>query len=233
MQTLANNLNLLETTVAPNLLYSNTLEAGDRPQTLNAIYKQLFKENRDLDFFRNEEIDSKFLSGATTTRETVRALICSEMYRDYILMTNSNYHFVTICFERILGRSPIEAETFKWSSLLASDGLVNFAQAFTSTDEYMSVFGEHKVPALRSGKLFSSNQNTPALPKAQSLQRYTGPGNETQWYGGSGRSALPWEGIMPPTLVRKAGAVLTVAGAIEVARVVILISLAALGVGSI
>lgn len=230
MQTLANNVHLLETTVDPNLLYA---EAVDRPQALNSIYKQLFKENRNLDFFRNAEIDSKFLSGESTVRETVCALICSEMYQDYILMTNSNYHFVTICFERVLGRSPIQAETFKWSSLLAAEGLVSFAQKFTSSDEYMSVFGDDKVPALRSGKLFSSNQNTPALPKAQSLQRYTGPGNETQWYGGNGRSALPWEGLMPPTLVRKAGAVLTVAGAIEVARVIILIALAAFGTGSI
>ncbi|AFY37671.1 Phycobilisome linker polypeptide [[Leptolyngbya] sp. PCC 7376] len=233
MQTLANNLNLLETTADPNLLYSKAPDNGDRKQALNSIYKQLFKENRNLEFFRNAEIDSKFLAGETSTRQTVCSLICSEMYQDYILMTNSNYHFVTICFERVLGRSPIQAEKLKWSSLLASEGLISFANKFTSTNEYMDVFGDDKIPALRSGKLFSSNQNTPALPKFQSIQRYTGPGNETQWYGGSGSSMLPWDGKLPPTLVRKAGAVFTVAGAIEVARVLILIVMAALGTGSI
>ena len=228
MKTIVNNAQLMDAMIGPN---SGSTELGetDRQETLKAIYTQLFKENRDLDFFHNSTIDSKYLSGETTVRETVEALLSSEMYRDYILMVNSNYHFVTICFERVLGRSPLQSEIFKWSSLLASSSLENFAASLTSSTEYMEAFGEDEVPCLRSGTLFTSNQNTPALPMTQSLKRYTGPGNDTQW---DGCRINTWGSNEPPKIVRKAGAVFAVAGTIEMVRIAATIVLAAFSTGS-
>ena len=219
---------------SPNLITYSSIDSIkeekkiDRAESLKAIYDQLFKENRNFDFFHNESIDSAFLAGELTARQFVRELLCSEMYRDYILGVNSNYHFVQICFERVLGRPPVANEKYEWSSLLATEGLRAFAEKFTSTQEYLDSFGENGVPNRRSFQLFSSKQCTPALPKEQSLKRYTGPGIVEQMYGGVYGSIWKWEGGMPPKKVRKIAAVLTVAGSIEVARVLLTIALAAI-----
>ena len=95
----------------------------------------------------------------------------------------------------------------------------------------LDAFGEDTVPTRRSFQLFSSKQCTPALPKEQSIKYYTGPGNIEQFEGGYG-SVLKWEGKMPPAPLRKAGAVLTVAGVIEITRIIITTALAALSTGS-
>ncbi|MDJ0511631.1 MAG: phycobilisome rod-core linker polypeptide [Crocosphaera sp.] len=204
----------------------------DPSTSLNAIYRQLFKENRSLDFFYNLSLNSRFLNGELNTRQFVCELLCSEMYQDYILATNSNYHFVTLCFERVLGRPPEQQEKFQWSSFLATQGLRAFAENLTSTEEYLKEFGEDLIPTRRSLKLFSSDQNLPALPKEQSIKRYQGEGNINQFGPNYYGSVLRWQGTMPPTLVRKAGAVLTVAGAIEITRIIIIIALAAFRTGS-
>ena len=153
------------------------------------------------------------------------------MYRDYILGVNSNYHFVSLCFERVLGRPPEESEKYKWSSFLATEGLQAFAESLTGSDEYIRTFGEDEIPTRRSLKLFSSNQNLPALPKEQSIKRYMGEGNINQLAPSYFGSTLRWEGRMPPPLVRKVGAVFAVAGAIELARIFVAIALSALGTG--
>ena len=204
---------------------------ADRTSCLQGIYRQLFKENRDLDFFHDSRLDSMYLSGHLSTRQMVSELLASEMYRDYILEVNSNYHFVTLCFERVLGRPPEKQEKFEWSSLLATEGLNNFAQKLTNSDEYTSAFGDEIVPMRRSMKLFSSDQNLPALPKEQSILRYTGPGNETQFRTHYQGSILRWEGSLPPAPIRKIAAVLTVAGAIEIVRILWTIALGALTSG--
>lgn len=208
-----------------------SLDLKNRPEILKAVYKQLFKENRDLEFFHNAVLDSSFLEGKLTTRQFVCKLISSEMYRDYILLVNSNYHFVKLCFERVLGRPATNTEIMTWSSLLATQGLESFARALTSSEEYLVVFGDDQVPARRSDQISSSNQGLPALPESQSRKRYDGPGREAQLYGGSGGSLYPWEGSMPPKLLRKIGAVLVVAGVIEVTRIVLILIFSALNIG--
>ena len=194
---------------------------------LKALYTQLFKENRDLDFHHNSSLDSAYLNGELTTREMVAELLCSDMYVNFILATNSNFRFVALCCERVLGRKASSEECMKWSSLLATDGLNAFATALTASEEYTNAFGEHGVPGLRSMSLFSSNQNMPALPKELSIKRYTGDGNEAQYFGGSGGSLLPWEGSLPPAAVRKVGGLLAKAGAIALAGLVLFAAFAA------
>lgn len=199
-----------------------------RRATLDAAYRRLFKENRNLEYYRNAKRDSRFLNGQLNTREMICEMLRGDMYATFILPTNSNYRFVSLCFERVLGRAATQDEVFKWSSLLASEGLNAFAEKMTSSDEYMEAFGEDTVPYRRSAGLFSSEQNMPALPKELSIKRYTGPGNENQW-NPTGPST--WRNGQPPEIARKAGAVLTVAGVIELVRIVATVALEAFGTG--
>ena len=197
----------------------NTSSDERKEISLKAAYKQLFKENRELDFHRNKSLESEYLNGRLTMRQLVAELICSDMYVNYILAVNSNYRFVDLCFEWVLGRKATQSEIFQWSSLLASEGLRSFAQKLTECDDYSEAFGDHVVPSRRSMQISSSSQGLPALPKELSAKRYTGNGNveQFQYYG---PSTLPWEGSLPPKALRKLGAVLVVAGTIEVVRVI-------------
>ena len=145
-------------------------------------------------------------------------------------MHSPNYRFVQLCFERVLGRPAIQAEVFKWSSLLASEGIRSFADKLTTSDEYVSAFGPFQVPSRRSIKLSSSDQNLPALPKELSIKRYQGEGNETQFNYVGAANPL-WEGNMPPAIIRKIGAVITVAGVIEVTRILLTVATGAITAG--
>ena len=233
MQTLATNVNIINVSPAVSNGWLIAAKPENRSESLKAIYRQIFKENRDLDFFHNLALDSAYLKGQLTTRQLVRNLLCSEMFRDYILAVNSNYRFVALCFERVLGRPATDAEVRGWSSLLATEGLHTFATQLVNSDEYTSAFGENLIPTRRSQKLSPSHQGLPALPESASMKRYDGPGRKNpklSWYGPS-QSSLPWEGNLPPKLVRQIGAIFAVAGAIEVARLLLIFVLSALGTG--
>ena len=213
---------------------SGRMSYTEKSDCLTAVYRQLFKDNRDLDFYHNEKLDSEYLNGNYTTQELVRELLCSDMYVSFILSTNSNYRFVQLCFERVLGRPATQSEVFKWSSLLASEGIRSFAEKLTECDEYVAAFGTDTVPHRRSLKLFSSDQNMPALPKELSIKRYQGEGNINQYlYAGGGRINPLWSGNQPPEIIRKVGAVATVAGVIEVSRIVLTLAWQAITSGNL
>lgn len=205
-----------------------TFDTSDRSATLNAAYRRLFKENRSLDFHRNASLDSRFLNGQLTTRELIRDMLCSDMYINFILANNSNFRFVALCFERVLGRPALQDEVYQWSSLLASEGLNSFAAKLTGSAEYLEAFGDDVVPFRRSEKLSSSDQDMPALPKELSIKRYVGPGNVNQ-LNPTGPST--WVNNQPPAIARNAGAVLTVAGVLELVRIVATVALDAFSTG--
>ena len=237
MQTLANNNQVIPVSSNGGLRLENgdasgikTFSTMDKADCLQAVYRRLFKDNRNIDFHHNTSLDSAYLNGEITTQELVRELLCSDMFVNYILATNSNYRFVQLCFERVLGRPAIQSEVFKWSSLLASEGIRPFAEKLTGSDEYTTAFGPYQVPSRRSLKLSSSNQDLPALPKELSIKRYQGEGNETQFSFVGAVNPL-WEGNMPPAIIRKIGAVVTVAGAGEVSRIVLAVALGAFTAG--
>ena len=220
MQTCVNN-NYINT--PPRASETFDLGGADKSLNLQAAYRQLFKANRDLEMFHNTALDSAYLDGQFNTRELICKMICSDMYINYILSVNSNYRFVQLCFERVLGRPASQSETFTWSSLLASEGLESFADKLTTSDEYVAAFGNDTVPHRRSEKVSPSDQGLPALPKELSSKRYQGEGMVNQY------TPMPYIIDLTPAWAKKVGAVLTVAGGIEIARIVITLALGAFG----
>lgn len=220
MQTSVNN-NYINT--PPRTSDTYTVDGIDKSLTLQAAYRQLFKANRDLEIFHNSAVDSAYLHGQFNTRELICKMICSDMYINYILSVNSNYRFVELCFERVLGRPATQKETFTWSSLLASEGLEAFADKLTSSEEYVAAFGNDSVPHRRSEKVSPSDQGLPALPKELSAKRYQGEGMVNQY------TPMPYIVDGTPDWAKKAGAVLTVAGCIEIGRIIVTIALGAFG----
>ena len=235
MQTLVNNAQLIYPlstsefyTVSDRERQLNVSSPENKLLCLKAVYRQLFKENRDIESHHNATLDSEYLNSQLTTKELVRELLCSDMYVNYVLSVNSNFRFVALCFERVLGRLATQKEIHVWSSLLASEGLSSFAKNLVDCDEYMAAFGEDTVPFRRSQKLSPSNQGLPALPKELSIKRYQGPGNVSQLIG----IISPfWKGNQPPIYLRKLGAVLAVAGTIELVRIIVTLAWLAYSTG--
>ena len=171
--------------------------------------------------FHNSALDSAYLDGQFTTRQLINKMICSDMYINYILSVNSNYRFVELCFERVLGRTATQRETFTWSSLLASEGLEVFADKLTKSEEYTNAFGDDTVPYRRSEKVSSSAQGLPALPKESSIKRYQGEGLVNQY------TPMPYIVDNTPDWAKKVGAIITVAGVIEITRIILTLALGA------
>jgi len=183
VQTLATNLDIINPGAATSdVFFDGNLDTTNHPDILKAVYRQLFKENWDLEFFHNDAVDSAYLNGKLTTQQLVLKLLTSEMYRDYIFCVNSNYRFVDLCFERVLGRPATEEEKRVWSSLLATAGLNYFAERLFYSDESSKALGKYNVPPRRSLKLSSSHQGLPALPASASIKRYDGPGRKSQFF---------------------------------------------------
>ena len=211
---------------------SDMVAGNNKEVSLKAAYQRLFKDNRDLAFHHNAALDSAYLNDQITTRDLVRELMCSDMYVNYILAVNSNYRFVELCFERVLGRKATQPEILTWSSFLATEGLQAFARKLTDSEEYIAAFGNYVVPYRRSLQLSTSDQGLPALPKEASSLRYTGPGNDLQYLLLS-QSVLRWQGGSLPEPVRKIFAIVTIAGAVEVARVLAVIAWSAFSNGTL
>lgn len=225
MQTVMNNSQLMQSLSTAELYpvgndhnKLNSLSQEDKSLNLKALYRQLFKENRDLNFHHDPRLESLYLNGNLTTRELVGKLLNSDMFLNYIFATNSNFRFVELCFERVLGRKASQSETYQWSSLLTSQGLPAFTQQLVNGEEYTKAFGDNLVPFRRSREISSSNQGMPALPKELSRKRYLG----------DGVFSLPFYGL-PPAWVLKGGAVLIVAGGIEIARIILTVAWSAFG----
>jgi len=233
MQTLAIDSQFIPASPASNFYpikdgsTPNAPSKSGRGLSLKAAYTQIFKENRDLDFHHNASLDSAYLNGQLSTRDLVCELLCSDMYVNYVLALNSNFRFVELCFERVLGRQATQREIQVWSSLLASEGLRVFAENLTGCSEYSAVFGDDTVPYRRSLKLSSSNQGIPALPKELSIQRYQGEGNISQHF-----YSLAWKGGQPPLPARLFGKVLVAFGSIGLIGLIAFIAWLAVTSGS-
>jgi phycobilisome rod-core linker protein len=61
--------------------------------------------------------------------------------------TNSNYRFVEMCVQRILGRDVYsEREKIAWSIVVANKGPQGFIDELVNSDEYLDKFGYDTIP---------------------------------------------------------------------------------------
>lgn len=190
-----------------NVEPSRAVAMANRNDGLQAIYRRLFNNNRNIDFYRNHTLDSAYLNNQLTTQDIVRELICSDMFVECFLAANSNYRFVQLCFERALGRPATKSEVLQWRALLASEGIETFAKALTTSDEYLNAFGVDQIPHQRSLKLFSNEQSLPVPQQS---------GNSI-WLGESAD--------LSNDALRRVGGWMTVAGAIAASYMVITVGL--------
>jgi phycobilisome rod-core linker protein len=115
-----------------------------------AAYRQIFSEHLVLESYRQRFLESQLRNRAITVREFVRGLGKSEVYRQLVGETNSNYRLVDITFKRFLGRATYgKDEQIAQSIVIATKGLNGFIDALVDSEEYRQNFGEDIVPYQR------------------------------------------------------------------------------------
>lgn len=115
-----------------------------------AAYRQIFSEHLILNSYRQPFLESQLRNRAISVREFIRGLGKTEVYRELIGETNSNYRLVDITFKRFLGRSTYtKDEQIAQSIVIATKGLHGFIDAVVDSEEYQQNFGDDIVPYQR------------------------------------------------------------------------------------
>jgi phycobilisome rod-core linker protein len=115
-----------------------------------AGYRQIFSEHLILESYRQPNLESQLRNRAINIRDFVRGLGKSDVYRELVGETNSNYRLVDITLKRFLGRAAYNKdEEIAWSIVIATKGLHGFIDALLDSEEYRQNFGDDIVPFQR------------------------------------------------------------------------------------
>jgi phycobilisome rod-core linker protein len=98
----------------------NTPSSAEMDEIIWAGYRQIFSEHQILSSTRQKFLESQLRNGQITVRDFIRGLLLSDPFRRLNFETNSNYRFVEICVQRVLGRDIYnEREKIAWSIVVA------------------------------------------------------------------------------------------------------------------
>jgi len=130
--------------------------ATDVSEVIWAAYRQVFSEHQILSSNRQKFLESQLRYGQISVRDFIRGLATSDPFLRLNYETNSNYRFVEICVQRLLGRDVYgEDEKIAWSIVIATKGVMGFVDQLLESDEYLDNFGDESVPFQRRRVLAS------------------------------------------------------------------------------
>lgn len=128
----------------------NLLSPSDMDGLIWAAYRQIFSEHQMLKSNRQTFLESQLRNGQITVRDFIRGLVISDPFRRRNFEPNSNYRFVEICVQRVLGRDVYsEREKIAWSIVVVNEGVQGFVDALLDSEEYLNSFGYNTVPFQR------------------------------------------------------------------------------------
>lgn len=126
------------------------IDAADVDALIWAGYRQIFSEHLILESYRQPFLESQLRNRAISVREFIRGLGKSEVYRELVAETNSNYRLVDVTLKRFLGRASYgKDEQIAQSIVIATKGLHGFIDSIVDSDEYQQAFGDDIVPYQR------------------------------------------------------------------------------------
>lgn len=126
------------------------LPGNELDDLIMAAYRQIFNEQQLTESSRQLALESQLRNGQITVREFILGLATSKLFRERNYDTNTNYRFVQMCVQRILGREVYnDREKFAWSTVIATKGLNGFIGDLVNSDEYLENFGDSTVPYQR------------------------------------------------------------------------------------
>ncbi|NDJ18189.1 phycobilisome rod-core linker polypeptide [Myxacorys almedinensis] len=122
----------------------------DVDRVIWAAYRQIFAEQLILQSYRQKFLESQLRNRAISVADFIRGLGKSDVYRQLVADTNSNYRLVDITLKRFLGRSSYgQSEQLSQSIVIATQGLHGFIDSILDGEEYRETFGTDIVPFQR------------------------------------------------------------------------------------
>jgi phycobilisome rod-core linker protein len=136
----------------------NVLSSGNMENLIWAAYRQIYSEHQMLKSNRQTALESQLKFGQITVRDFIRGLATSAPFLARNYQTNSNYRFVEMCVQRILGRDVYsQRENIAWSIVVATKGPQGFIDELVNSDEYLEKFGYDTVPYQQRRVLLQRN----------------------------------------------------------------------------
>jgi len=149
--TLANAAYLGIERFAPGRNKENWLNGSeaDVNSLITAVYKQVLGYQYVMASERIESAESLFRRGYLSTREFVRQVAKSGLYRSKFFENCNPYRFIELNHKHLLGRAPQnKAEMLRHFTILQEEGYDAEINSYIDSAEYQNRFGEEMVPYL-------------------------------------------------------------------------------------
>ncbi|MFM7789851.1 MAG: phycobilisome rod-core linker polypeptide, partial [Microcystis panniformis] len=127
------------------------LSTSEKNEVVKAAYRQVFERDIKRAYSQSiSDLDSKVKNGEISTKEFIRRLGKSPLYRDQFFLPFINSRAVELAFKHFLGRSPeSREEVAKYFAIVSKGGLNALVDALIDSREYSDYFGEETVPYQR------------------------------------------------------------------------------------
>jgi len=127
------------------------LSTSEKNEIVKAAYRQIFERDITRAYSQGiSDLESKLKNGEISTREFVRRLGKSSLYRDQFFLPFINSRALELAFKHFLGRGPESREEVqKYFSIVSKGGLAALVDALVNSTEYSDYFGEETVPYQR------------------------------------------------------------------------------------
>ena len=124
-----------------------------KEQIIRAIYRQVLGNAYVMESERQLVLESQFKLGEISTREFVRRLAKSDLYRSRFFENCARYRYIELAFRHLLGRAPVDFQEMRLhAERLDSHGYDADIDSFLDSDDYQNNFGEWTVPFQRGWK---------------------------------------------------------------------------------
>jgi len=119
----------------------------DKTTLIRAIYRQVLGNQYVMESERLGGAESLFRNGYLSTREFVRTVAKSGLYRTRFFDSCNPYHFIELNFKHLLGRAPqSKAEMLTHFTTLQEQSYEAEIDSYIDSAEYQVRFGEETVP---------------------------------------------------------------------------------------
>jgi len=127
------------------------LSSSEKNDIVKAAYRQIFERDITRAYSQGiSDLESKLKNGEISTREFVRRLGKSPLYRDQFFLPFINSRALELAFKHFLGRAPESREEVqKYFAIVSKGGLNALVDALVNSTEYSDYFGEETVPYRR------------------------------------------------------------------------------------
>lgn len=127
------------------------LSSAEKQDVVKAAYRQVFERDITRAYSLSiSDLESKVKNGEISTKEFIRRLGKSPLYRKQFYQPFVNSRVVELAARHFLGRGLSSPEEFsKYFSVVSKGGLGALVDAMVDSQEYSDYFGEETVPYLR------------------------------------------------------------------------------------